>query len=203
MLKMKKLSPSAILFDMDGVLVDSLDAWWKALNQALKKFGYNEISRSEFIKRYWGHDLFDNLKAMSLPLEVGLFCNKVYSSYIDDVKIYPEAKGVLKRLSSYKKSVITNTPRDSAIRILDKFDIRQFFEFVLTSDDVNRSKPDPEIVLKSCELLNVNPEDVVLVGDTKSDVAAGRSAGCKVVGIKVEADVTIECISELTNYILV
>ena len=196
---MKKFRPSAILFDMDGVLVDSLDAWWKALNQALKKYGYDEVTRDEFIKKYWGHDLFDNLKTMNAPLELGLFCNKVYVRYVEDVEIYPETKNVLQRLSMYRKSVITNTPRDSAFRILDKFDIRRFFEYVLTSDDVSRSKPDPEIVLKSCELLKVDPESVVLVGDTPSDVIAGRKAGCKVVGINVDADIRVERLSDVVD----
>lgn len=200
---MDKLRPSAILFDMDGVLVDSLDAWWKALNQALEKFGYNGVSREEFIKKYWGHDLFDNLKTMSIPLEVGVLCNRMYGEHVDDVKVYPNVKDVLQKLDGYKKSVITNTPRDSAVRILEKFDIKRFFMFVLTSNDVVRSKPDPEIVLKSCELLGVDPGDVVLVGDTRSDVVAGRRAGCKVVGVNVDADITIENLAQLLDFVVV
>ena len=55
-----KLVPNAILFDMDGVLVDSLDSWWKALNSSLKRFKYQEITRDEFIKIY-KHRLYQNL----------------------------------------------------------------------------------------------------------------------------------------------
>lgn len=199
---MDKLRPSAILFDMDGVLVDSLNAWWKSLNQAFENFGYKRISREEFVKKYWGHDLFDNLRTMSLPREIGVFCNRMYGKYVDDVKVYPNAKDVLRKLDSYKKSIITNTPRDSAVKILERFDIRRFFKFVLTSDDVSRSKPDPEIVLKSCELLEVNPENTILVGDTKSDVIAGRAAGCRVIGVNVDADITIENIVRLLDFVV-
>ena len=198
---MKKLRPNAILFDMDGVLVDSLDAWWKALNRALKEYDYKEITREEFIKKYWGHDLFDNLKTMDAPLELGLFCNSIYEEYVEDVKIYPETKNVLQKLSMYKKCVITNTPRDSALRILDRFDIRRFFGFVLTSDDVSRSKPDPELVLKSCELLKVHPRNALLVGDTASDVKAGWKAGCKVVGICVDADIRVEKLPDVLEVV--
>jgi HAD superfamily hydrolase (TIGR01549 family) len=97
----------------------------------------------------------------------------------------------------YKKGIITNTPKDSAIKILEKLEIEYYFDSILTSDDVSISKPDPEIVLKSCKLLDVEQKDVVLVGDTESDVRAGRAAGCIVIGLNVNADYIIRDISEL------
>lgn len=192
-----KLKPKAILFDMDGVLVDSLDSWWLSLNSALEVYNQKKISRDEFIKKYWGHDLYDNIKKMKLPLEIARFCNNLYGNNIGRIKIYKETKPTLEKLKKYKKAIITNTPKDCAIQILKKFDIEKFFEFVMTSDDVTMAKPNPEIVLKSCKRLKVDPKDIVLVGDTDSDVKAGRKAGCKVVGVNVEADYTIKNISEL------
>lgn len=196
-----KLKPRAILFDMDGVLVDSLDSWLSALNSALKVYNYKQISKDEFLKKYWGHDLYDNIERMNLPVKVGRFCNNVYGEHIDRIKIYTETKDTLQKLRDYKKAIITNTPKDCAVQILKRFDIEKYFEFVVTSDDVSMAKPSPEIVLKACERLNVDPEDVVLIGDTDSDVKAGRAAGCKVVGINVEADYTIIDLSELTTLI--
>ena len=196
-----KLKPSAILFDMDGVLVDSLDSWWFALNSALKAYNHKQISKDEFLERYWGHDLYDNIERMNLPVEVGRFCNNVYGEHIDRIKIYNETKDTLQKLRNYKKAIITNTPKDCAVQILKRFDIEKYFKFVVTSDDVSMAKPSPEIVLKACERLNVDPEDVILVGDTDSDVKAGRAAGCKVVGINVEADYTIRDLSDLTKLI--
>jgi phosphoglycolate phosphatase len=159
------------------------------------------MTRQEFIDKYWGHDLYDNLARMNLPTEVGFFCNRVYGEHLDGIKIYPQTKNILLELKDYKKSVITNTPSDCAIKILEQFGIDHFFNFVLTSDDVKMGKPDPAIVLLSCKKLGVDPLDVVLVGDTASDVRAGRSVGCTVIGINVEADITINDISQLTDYI--
>lgn len=195
--KTMKLAPSAILFDMDGVLVDSLDAWWKALNSALQRFKHQEITRDEFSKTYWGHDLKANLRRLHLNPEVAKFCNITYGNHLDSVTIYPETKDVLKSLVSYKKAVITNTPSDCAWQILRKFHIEQYFEEIITSDDVIRSKPDPEIVCKACKRLGVDVTTVLLVGDTESDVKAGRAAGCTVVGLSIPADITIQRLSEL------
>jgi HAD superfamily hydrolase (TIGR01509 family) len=192
-----KLKPKAILFDMDGVLVDSFDSWLFSLNSALEVFKHEKITRDEFTKKYWGHDLYDNLKKMNLPLKVANFCNNIYGNSTDKIKIYKETKPTLEKLGKYKKAIITNTPKDCAVRILKQFNIEKFFDFVMTSDDVIMGKPNPEIVLKACKRLKVEPKDVVLVGDTNSDVKAGRKAGCKVVGINVGADYTIKNISEL------
>jgi HAD superfamily hydrolase (TIGR01509 family) len=196
-LKTMKLTPSAILFDMDGVLVDSLDSWWKALNSALKRYKHQEITRDEFMKTYWGHDLKANLKRLQLNPEVAQFCNVTYGNHIDYIRIYPDTKITLQRLSTYKKAIITNTPTDCARQILKKFNIESYFQQIITSDDVQKAKPDPEIVFKACERLGVDPKTVILVGDTVSDVKAGQAAGCIVVGLKTPADITIQTLSEL------
>lgn len=197
LLKIMKLAPSAILFDMDGVLVDSLDSWWKALNSALKRFKHKEITREEFITTYWGHDLKDNLKRLQLNPEVASFCNVTYGNHIDYIRIYPDTKETLEQLSSYTKAIITNTPSDCARQILKKFSIEKYFQEIITSDDVTKAKPDPEIVFNACARLGVDAKKVILVGDTESDVKAGRAAGCTVIGLNVPADIVIQRLVEL------
>jgi len=196
-----KIKPAAILFDMDGVLVDSLDSWVLALNAALKAFGHKEITRSEFIKKYWGHDLYDNLKKMNLNEEVGTFCTSAYGKHLGAIKIYPKTKNTLEKLKGYKKGVITNTPKDCTHQILKNFDIKKYFDTVVTSDEVPRGKPYPDIVFKACNTLNVKPKDILIVGDTDSDVNAGKAAGCMVVGVNIDADYKIKNISELSKII--
>jgi HAD superfamily hydrolase (TIGR01509 family) len=194
-----KLFPSAILFDMDGVLVDSLDSWWKALNSALQRFKHQEITRDEFIKTYWGHDLKANLKRLKLNPEVAQFCNITYGNHLDYIKIYPDTKNTLMQLASYKKAIITNTPTDCARQILRKFQIEAYFKEIVTSDDVVKAKPDPEIIFKACERFGIDSKTVVLIGDTENDVKAGRAAGCTVVGLNIAADITIQRLFDLVN----
>ena len=196
-----KLKPAAILFDMDGVLVDSLDSWWKSLNAALKNYKNKEISRQEFIEKFWGHELLGNLKKLGLDEKIIVFCNNIYYNYIDELKIFSGTKETLKNLKKYPKAVVTNTPRDCTIRILNNFKIDRYFKVIITSDQIERGKPSPDLVYEACKRLGVKTEEVVLIGDTESDVKAGRAAGCKVIGINVDADFSIKNISELLNII--
>lgn len=196
-----KLKPSAILFDMDGVLVDSLDSWWLSLNEALKEYNHKQITRDEFIKKYWGHDLKYNLEEMGLDEKILRFCNTSYKNHVYGVKIYPDTKYVLEKLKKYKKGIITNTPRDCTVQILKNLDIGKYFDVIVTADEVSKGKPSPEIVIKACNYFNVKPENVLLIGDTNSDIQAGRSAGCIIVGINIKADFTIKKLSDLTSII--
>lgn len=195
----KKLKPSAILFDMDGVLIDSLDSWWQALNSAMKMNNSEGITRAEFVDKYWGHDLRENLETSGLNPEILYFCNAIYEHYIDAVKIYDDTFQTLKQLQHYKKAIITNTPKDCTKQIMKQFDLQKYFLTIVTSDDVPVGKPSPDIVFKACEQLQVQPNQVVLVGDTKSDVLAGKQAGCTVIGLNIAADFMITRLSELST----
>ncbi len=192
-----KLHPAALLFDMDGVLIDSLDAWWEGFNESLRHFKQKEISKEEFIKTYWGYDLRSNLRRVGLPAELAEFCNRSYTKHVDSIVLFENVHETLEKLSDYKKALITNTPRVCLDKILERFSLRRYFDAVVTSDDVSNAKPDPEIVYKACEQLEVLPKNTVLIGDTTSDVQAGRAAGCIVIGVNIKGDEMIDHISKL------
>ena len=194
-----KLKPRAVFFDMDGVIVDSIDSWWQSLNHSLKNHDMDTISKEAFFEKYWGHDLYENLRRNNLPVKVGKFCNLVYAEHLDAVKIYEKVGSILEKLSNYPKCIVTNTPRDCTFQILKKFDLKKYFKHVFTSDDVKHGKPDPEIILLACRKLGFKPEEVVLVGDTNSDIRAGHAAGCKVIGVRIKADYSINKLSELLD----
>ena len=192
-----KLKPQAILFDMDGILVDSFESWLSALNESLIAFHHQPISRSQFQQRYWGHDLHDTLVAMGYTLDIIPFCNATYKHHLDKVVMYPDVPSTLDQLSFYKKAVITNTPNLCTEQILNKFDLLSYFDVIVTIDDVARGKPFPDSILKACDLLGLRPQDVVVIGDTVNDVQAGRTTGCTVIGKNIRADYTITTLSDL------
>jgi phosphoglycolate phosphatase len=196
-----KLKPAAILFDLDGVLVDSLDAWWHALNQALEHYHHPTLSKTTFIEQYWGHDLHDILKTMKLNPDIATFCNNAYQNFINKITIFDDTYTVLQSLNQYPKALITNTPANCTHQILKKYAIEPYFITVITSNDVTKAKPAPEPILKACKQLHVQPKDTLLIGDTKSDILAGKTAGCTVIGINIPADYTIHHLKELLNFI--
>jgi pyrophosphatase PpaX len=194
-----KLKPQAILFDMDGVLVDSFDSWLSALNESLAAFQHQPISKTQFLQRHWGHDLQDTLVSMGYSMDIIPFCNAAYKHHLDKVVMYPEVPSTLDLLTSYKKAVITNTPKVCTEQILNKFHLSPYFDVVVTIDDVNKGKPFPEGILKACDLLKVRPNQVILIGDTLSDVKAGKNAGCIVIGKNIKADYTITRFDDLID----
>jgi len=117
------------------------------------------------------------------------------------VKIYQGVRETLERLDGIKKGIVTNTPRNRAFQVVRMLGIEQFFDTIVTSDDVSRGKPSPEIVFRACKNLGVEPEKTILVGDTRSDVDAGHDAGCRVFGIDIVADYTIKNILDLVGFL--
>ena len=196
-----KLKPDAILFDMDGVLIESLDSWHSALNESLDRFNHKTISRDKFIEKYWGQDLKITLENDGYEYDIIPLCNKIYPKHIDKVSIYPETIPTLEKLKCYKKAVITNTPRSCAPQVLDRFNLSKYFDILMTSNDVPIGKPHPEIILKACLKLNVKPENSIMIGDTLSDFIAGKAAGCTVIGVNISADHTISNLSDLLKII--
>lgn len=177
----------AVLFDLDGVLVDSISAWYSAFNRTLKDFGKEILDKGEFIERCWGREIEDNMETLGLGKEGAEYCRSRYEENIEDVRIYP---GVRELLSSLDKRIglVTSTPSPATSKILKHFGLEEYFGAVVCGDDVDEPKPSPQPVLRACDMLGIEPKNAVFIGDTRSDVQAGRAAGCTVIGVGVEAD---------------
>jgi len=174
----------AVLFDLDGVIINSFESWYQAFNAMLRRYGKEEISREEFRVKCWGPDLKHNLDAWNLDEEAGHYCIDKQLELVELIELFPDAKEVLSRIRhKYKVGLVTNTPKKNVARILEHFQLARFFDVVLTGDDVHEGKPNAEMVIEACRRLKVKPENVILVGDTESDFQAGKSAGCTVIGI--------------------
>ncbi|HUV02538.1 MAG TPA: HAD family hydrolase [Desulfobacteria bacterium] len=192
----------ALLFDLDGVLIDSFESWYQAFAKMLKAYGKDEMSRETFRETYWGPGLGHNLATLQLDENAADYCVREQIKLIELIALFPGAKEVLRRTKQdYKLKVglVTNTPRANVTEVFERFRLTNHFDAILTGDDVKRGKPDAEIVLKACEQLNVQPEHAVLVGDTRTDYQAGKAAGCFVVGVggNSAGDVHIEKLHEL------
>jgi HAD superfamily hydrolase (TIGR01509 family) len=196
-----KIKPQGLLFDLDGVLVDSEKVWLLSLNQALKFFNHKLITLDLFKKRYWGNDVNNTLEILELPKKALDIVNKTYYENIDKVTIFSDVKYTLKNLKNYKIGLITNTPKNIALYLLKKFDILKYFNVAITSDDVKYGKPNPEVIIKACKELNLKTNMVVIIGDTISDIKAGKNLECKVIGLNIDADYRINKLSKIFEII--
>lgn len=189
----------AVLFDLDGVLVDSLEVWYKSMNETLSKFGKGRVGKGEYLKKYWGFSLSRNFERLGLGREAVDYCLSRYEHHLGEIEPFPEAEEVLRELRRrrFRLALVTNTPSRMVQRLLSGLGLGELFHAIITGDDVRKAKPHPEAVRKACRRLGVRPEQAVLVGDTRSDVLAGRSAKVTVVGVGVEGDLRIEKLGEL------
>lgn len=199
---MKKGDLEAVLFDLDGVLINSFESWYQAFNTMLTAYSKEELSRDEFTAKCWGPDLAHTLVALNLTEEAGEYCINEQLNLIGLIKLFPGVKSVLGSVrADYKLKVglVTNTPKENVNRILDYFQLVELFDVIVTGDDVRNGKPDAEMILKACETLSVKPAHAILVGDTEMDLLAGKSAGCSVICVKAESagDVCIQNLEDL------
>jgi beta-phosphoglucomutase-like phosphatase (HAD superfamily) len=180
----------AIIFDMDGVLIDAKEWHFEALNRALTLFGM-AISRYDHLVTYDG--LPTKTKLRMLSLERGLpealhgFINEMKQIYTMEV-IYAKCKPVfqhqfaLSRLQAqgYRMAVCSNSIRHSIAMMLERAELLPFLEFYLSNEDVAAPKPAPDMYLKAIERMGLRPDQCLIVEDNPNGIKAARDSGAHV-----------------------
>ena len=192
----------AIVFDMDGVLVDARDWHYQALNRALRVFGY-EIDRYDHLVTYDGLPTRRKLEILTrdggLPHGLHAFINElkqIYTTELVQVHCKPsfQRQYALSRLKAegYRLAVASNSVRKSVELFMEKSSLRQHTEFLLSNEDVQRAKPDPEIYLKAFAALSLPPEEVLVVEDNEHGLQAARASGAHVMAVESVSAVTYD-----------
>jgi beta-phosphoglucomutase len=188
----------AIAFDMDGVLIDAKEWHYESLNRALALFGYS-ISRIEHLTTFDGLPTSRKLEMLSLDrsLPRGLHplindLKQRYTTELTHLRCRPTfaheyALGKLKKMG-YKLAVASNSIRATIELMMEKSALQPYLDVVLSSQDVKRSKPDPEIYLTAAARLGVRPYECLVVEDNPNGIRAAEAAGCPVLVVpNVEA----------------
>lgn len=197
---MKSEKIKAVLFDLDGVLINSLESWYSLYNETLAHFNKEKMSMDEFKRGCMHSSLEENMKKLGLGEKGAKYIRTNAVNFVDQIKIFPETLDVLKSINR-KLGVVTNSPPKRTDKILDKFDLWNYFDVVVDAGDVENLKPAPDQIFVACNRLALNPEEVVFVADAQVDMEAGRAAGCKFIGIKINADIQINTLEELPDAI--
>lgn len=193
----------AVLFDMDGVLIESHDAWFNKFNDALNHFGFDKLSLNEFDKKVWAVS-FQKTAAKYFsgkkPHEIKSYFLSTTGKFIDDAKKMKNADAVLKYIKdkNLKLAVVTNTQTDVAKKVLARLKMDHYFDCIIGGDKAEKGKPDPGIIFVAYDELSIRPEEAIMVGDTIHDKNAAKSAGCGFIGYK-SGD--IEDLTEIKRYL--
>lgn len=187
----------AVLFDLDGVLVDSFEAWLNLMNAAAQQFGCPPVERDRF-RALYGQPTEDDVRTFfpgRTVAEVESFYTEHFGEFSQHVRSAPEAPHVLMilRHQGIRTGVITNTPSSLAREILKSANVQA--EVVVGSNDVAKAKPAPDMVYRACELLGVSPSEALVVGDSPYDRQAAAAAGARFAGLGTEGEVTLQQLS--------
>lgn len=180
-----------VVFDMDGVIVDTNPYHKISLKQFCEKYGYH-FTDEELIKRIYGRtnnewiaNLFGKLPKERL-LELGEEKEAMFRAiYKDVIATVAGLESFLKKLTNQKIScaIGTSAPRSNVDFVLDKTGLRKYFPVILDQSHVEHGKPNPEIYLKTATALNLAPAQTIVFEDSLSGIEAAQRAGARVVGV--------------------
>lgn len=203
-------------FDLDGTLVDSNQTIFKSTVYALNKLGVNsDFDENKFVSMIGMHfiDIFSELK-INVP-DFDLFIKIYKENYFEQMQysiLYPEVKETLEKLKTNraKISLLTTKVQDQADKIIDYFNLRNYFDLIMGRRDGLNYKPSPDPLIFICNELDIPLSKTLMIGDTELDIQCGKSAGAKTCAVlygyrseellKVhKPDYLIKSISEIIN----
>ena len=196
----------AVIFDMDGVLIDAKEWHYEALNKALLLFGM-EISRYDHLVTFDGLPSKKKLEMLSLerglPEELHEFINILKQQYTMEIvnqKCKPmfHHEYALAKLKSngYKLAVCSNSIRNSVQIMLKKAALLNYMEFFISNQDVKNGKPDPEMYNNAIKRLGLKPKECLIVEDNEHGIMAAKASGANVMEVEVVQDVNYQSIIE-------
>ena len=177
----------AILFDMDGVLIEAKDWHYEALNEALKLFG-SEISLYDHLVTFDGLPTKDKLNMLTsvgkLPKELHPIINKMKQKHtmrmiLNKCKPLFAHQYALSKLHSegYRMAVCSNSIRKSVEVMIQQAGLDKYFEFYVSNEDVSKGKPDPEMYSKAMDTMNLKPEECLILEDNENGIKAAKASG--------------------------
>jgi HAD superfamily hydrolase (TIGR01509 family) len=190
----------AVLWDLDGVLIDSYEVWFHLLNETARAFGAAPVSREVFADG-WGQGIEKDVELFpgrTIP-EIEAYYHAHFMNHATHLRVDPDARAVIAalRAAGLGQALITNTPGPLAKRILDSAGLE--LDLVVGGTDVPRGKPAPDMVLEACRLLRVAPAEALVVGDSRYDRDAAAAAKVRFVGLRIDGDRRIERLGELLD----
>lgn len=195
----------AVLFDMDGVLIDAREWHYEALNRALELFGYT-ISKESHLSTFDGLPTRRKLEILSqsqgLPQKLAPAINRLKQRYTLEISaqrcrpVFAHRYALSKLKADGKLiAVCSNSIRETVETLMRQSALEGYLDLLLSNEDVRRSKPDPEIYLTAMERFGLEPSECLILEDNMHGVEAARASGAHLLRVGSPLDATYQAIS--------
>jgi pyrophosphatase PpaX len=178
---------NTVLFDLDGTLINTNELIIESFLHTLNAYYPSKYQRADVLP-FLGptlYETFGTLNPEKMEEMVKVYRKFNHEQHDTLVTEFETVFDTVKTLheQGFKLGIVTTKIRDTVNMGLKLTQLDQFFDVVVTLDDVENAKPHPEPILKALEQLGSSPEDAIMVGDNHHDVEAGKNAGTKTAGV--------------------
>jgi len=198
-----------IIFDLDGVLIEAKKIHFETLNEALGKkysIGWNEhLSKYDGLKTVQKLSMLTKERGLSSDLHKEIWKKKqsLTLKRLKDIKKSKKILHCIKSLSEkgYKIACCSNSIRKTVLTVLSKLEIIEYFDYIISNEDVKNSKPHPEMYWKAISEMKCLPNEVMIVEDSPFGLIAANRATSNVMRVESPSDITLENINNYLNNI--
>ncbi len=175
----------AVVFDVDGTLLDTREFIYRAFEHTFDTHQLRCITREE-ISKLMGQPLVECYRLLVPGSSVEAFCNTHRAFQAEHLYLaipFEHTESTLRELhrGGIRMAVVTSRSRQNSIRTLELAGIQDYFEVIVSLEDVSRHKPFPDAILKVLEQMGVEPRNSIIVGDMNEDIIAGKNAHVRTV----------------------
>jgi HAD superfamily hydrolase (TIGR01549 family) len=178
----------AVIFDVDGVLIDSFAANLKFYQDLMTSAGYNPPTKKDFTKMFY-MTMRDVIKTVTKSNDenkikkIWLMGKNREVRYPDELLITPDKyESIIEKLwKNYNLAIVTSRIQGGVFKLPQLIKLKNKFKTTVYFEDTKKHKPDPEPLLLAASRLNLKPEEAVYVGDAESDIKAAKSANMKII----------------------
>ncbi|MFD6439592.1 pyrophosphatase PpaX [Peribacillus sp. NPDC060186] len=178
---------TTLLFDLDGTLINTIELIIDSFTKTLDHYFPEQFKREDIIP-FIGPTLVDTFSSIDSERVDEMIAFYREHNWKNHDLLVTQYEGVFETIqtlkqSGYKLAVVTTKKRDVVEKGLRLSKLDQFFEVVVTLDDVEKAKPDPEPLVKALKQLGSAPEEAIMVGDSYHDILGGKNTGTKTAGV--------------------